>query len=33
MVVPGDSAEQLLKRADEQLYVSKHRGRNCCSIE
>ena len=31
--VPGDSAEQLLKRADEQLYLSKHHGRNCCSIE
>ena len=30
---PDDTAEQLLKRADEQLYLSKHRGRNCCSIQ
>jgi len=30
--VPDESAEQLLKRADEQLYLSKHHGRNCCSI-
>lgn len=30
---PHDTAEQLLKRADEQLYRSKHRGRDCCSVE
>jgi len=29
---PGDTAERLLKRADEQLYLSKHRGRNCWSV-
>ncbi len=30
---PEDTAERILKRADEQLYSSKHRGRNCCSVE
>ncbi len=31
--VPDDSIERLLKHADEQLYLSKHRGRNCWSLE
>jgi diguanylate cyclase (GGDEF)-like protein/PAS domain S-box-containing protein len=30
---PGDTAEQLLKRADAQLYITKDRGRNCWSVE
>jgi len=29
---PGDTTERLLKRADEQLYLCKHRGRNCWSV-
>lgn len=30
---PEDTAERLLKRADEQLYLSKHQGRNRWSVE
>lgn len=30
---PGDTAEQLLKRADAQLYASKERGRDCWSVQ
>ena len=32
IVVPGDSAESLLRRADEQLYASKQSGRNRVSL-
>lgn len=29
----GDAPEDILKRADEQLYRSKHGGRNCCRVK
>ena len=33
VIVPQDTPEQLLKRADQQLYISKQSGRNCWSVE
>lgn len=33
MLKPGDDAELLLKRADEQLYLAKQQGRNCTRLD
>jgi diguanylate cyclase (GGDEF)-like protein/PAS domain S-box-containing protein len=30
---PKDTRDQVLKRADQQLYLAKHNGRNCCCLE
>ena len=32
MVMPGDSAESVVRRADRRMYLSKASGRNCVTV-